>query len=162
MEQKMKNQLIHFAVLAEKQGYEAAKKVIMESKDAGLDKDFALHIAYLSEKYGQLIGQDAIYFPEKYDKRSENEKIADMIAGNNAHLNPEFGKEEKLYREGGLEEVPGTNGRVFGMPTPNKEECLSIAAMINQGTADIINNPDIEANKAIEKEQFLRGLQQGK
>lgn len=72
-----RNQMIQFAVIAEKQGYEAAKKVIMESKDSKLDKDFALHIAYLSEKYGQVIGQDAIYFPDKYDKRTENEKRKD-------------------------------------------------------------------------------------
>lgn len=132
MKQEIRNQLFLFATMAEKQGYEAAKKAIMESKTPGLDKDFALHIAYLSEKYGQVIGQDAIYFPEKYDKRSENEKIADMIAGNSAHLNPEFGKEEKLYRIGGLEEVQGTG--VYRMPTPNKEECASIADMINKGT----------------------------
>ena len=159
MEQENQNQLIHFAVLAEKQGYEAAKKVIMESKDAGLDKNFALHIAYLSEKYGQVIGQDAIYFPEKYDKRSESEKIADQITGSSEHLNPDFGKETKLYRVGGLEEVPGTNGIAWRMPKPNKEECSNIAAMINQGTADIINNPGMEARKAIGKEQFLRDFQ---
>lgn len=159
MKQEIKNQLIQFAVMAEKQGYEAVKKVIVESKVPGLDKDFALHIAYLSEKYGQVIGQDAIYFPEKYDKRTENEKIADQIAGSSKHLNPDFGKEEKLYRVGGLEEVPGTNGSGWRMPTPNKEECSGIAAMINQGTADIINNPGMEARQAMKQGQFLRDFQ---
>lgn len=159
MKQGIKNQLIQFAVMAEKQGYAAVKKVIMESKNADMDKDFALHIAYLSEKFGQIIGQDAIYFPEKYDKRTESEKIADMIAGSSVHLNPEFGKETKLYHVGGLEEVPGTNGGAWRMPKPNKEECSSIANMINQGTADIINNPGMEARKAMEQGQFLRDFQ---
>lgn len=138
--EEIRNQLIQFALLAEKQGYEAAKKVIAESEVPGLDKDFALHIAYLSEKFGQVIGQDAIYFPDKYDKRTENEKIADQIAGSSKHLNPEFGKEEKLYRVGGLEEVPGTNGGSWRMPTPNKEECSVIAGMINKGTTEVLAN----------------------
>lgn len=152
-----RNQMIQFAVIAEKQGYEAAKKVIMESKDSKLDKDFALHIAYLSEKYGQVIGQDAIYFPDKYDKRTENEKIADAIAGSSAHLNPDFGK-EKGYRIGGLEEVPGTHClRPIELP---KEEAGSIAAMINQGTADIISNPGMGAQQAMEQGQFLRDFKE--
>ena len=146
-----RNQMIQFAVMAEKQGYEAAKKVIMESKDSKLDKDFALHIAYLSEKYGQVIGQDAIYFPDKYDKRTESEKIADAIAGSSVHLNPDFGK-EKGYRIGGLEEVPGTHSlRPIELP---KEEAGSIAAMINQGTAGM------SAQQAMEKGQFLRDFKE--
>lgn len=158
MKQEIRNQLFLFATMAEKQGYEAAKKAIMVCKTPGLDKDFALHIAYLSEKYGQVIGQDAIYFPEKYDKRSESEKIADMIAGNNAHLNPEFGKEEKLYKMGGLVEIPGTNGGAFGMPKPNKEECLSIAAMIDRGTQDILEHPGINPAEAMANANLLREL----
>lgn len=158
MEQRIKNQLIQFAVLAEKKGYEATKKVIMESKDEGLDKDFALHIAYLSEKYGQVIGQDAIYFPERYDKRTDSEKIADSITGSSVHLNPEFGKETKLYHIGGLEEVPGTNGCAWRMPKPNKEECSSIAAMINRGTQDILEHPGINPADAMANANLLREL----
>lgn len=158
MKQEIRNQLIQFAVMAEKQGYEAVKKVIVESKVPGLDKDFALHIAYLSEKYGQVIGQDAIYFPEKYDKRTDNEKLADQIAGSSEHLNPDFYDKDKIYRIGGLEEVPGTNGSVYRMPTPNKEDCASIAAQINRGTQDIMEHPGIDPAEAITHANLLREL----
>lgn len=154
-----KNQLIQFALLAEKQGYEAAKKVITEFKDPELDKGFALHVAHLSAKYDYSVGKDCIDFPDKYDKRTDSEKITDQITGSSVHLDPDFGKETKLYHVGGLEEVPGTNGGAWRMPTPNKEECSSIADMINQGTADIINNPGMEAHKAMDKGQFLRDFQ---
>lgn len=161
MEQKIKNQLIQFALLAEKQGYEAAKKAITESKTPGLDKDFALHIAYISEKYGQAVGQDAIYFPEKYDKRTEKEKIADSIAGSSVHLNPDFGKEEKAYQVGGLQEVPGTNGTVWQAPKADKEGCSGIANMINQGTLDIMGSPGKNPMQAIADGELSRQLQEG-
>lgn len=160
MEQKIKNQLIQFALLAEKQGYEAAKKAITESKTPGLDKDFALHIAYLSGKFGQVIGQDAIYFPDKYDKRTENEKIADQIAGSSKHLNPDFKKDEKSYLVGGLEEVAGTGGRSWQTYKPNKEECTGIASMINQGTLDIIASPDKNPLQAMADGELARQLQE--
>lgn len=161
MKQEIKNQLFHFAVMAEKQGYSAVKKVIMESKVAGLDKDFALHIAYLSEKFGQIIGQDAIYFPEKYDKRTENEKIADQIAGSSIHLNPDFKKEEKCYLVGGLQEVPGTCGSGWQTYKPNKEECNGIASMINQGTLDIMSSPGKNPLQAMADGELARKLQEG-
>lgn len=154
-----KNQLIQFALLAEKQGYEATKKVITEFKDPEMDKGFALHMAHLSAKYGYLVGKDCIDFPDKYDKRTDSEKIADQITGSSVHLDPDFNKETKLYHVGGLEEVPGTNGGAWRIPTPNKEERSSIADMINQGTADIVNRPGIDPAEAMRQGQFLRDCQ---
>lgn len=70
-------------------------------------------------------------------------------------------KEERLYHEGGLEEVPGTNNTVWRMPKPNKEDCSGIASMINQGTLDIINNPDKDPLQAMSDAETKRKLKEG-
>ena len=69
--------------------------------------------------------------------------------------------EEKVYREGGLEEVSGTNGSVWKMPKPNKEECGGIASMINQGTLDIMNNPEKDPLQAMADSETKRKLKEG-
>lgn len=68
--------------------------------------------------------------------------------------------EEKMYRVGGLEEVPGTNGVIWQLPKPNKEECSGIAAMINQGTLDIMSNPDKDPLQAMADNDAKRKLKE--
>lgn len=158
-----KSVLVQFALLAEKQGYVAAATEIKKTwnKNSDWDIDWALRIAHLSEKFGYSVARQAIDNPDKFDNRTEKEKIADTIAGNNAHLNPDFGKEEKLYRDGGLEEVPGTNGTVLQMPKADKEGCSGIASMINQGTLDIMGSPDKNPLQAMADGELARKLQEG-
>lgn len=161
-----KNQLISFALLADKQGYAAAAKSIKEqwSSNSDWDKDWALRIAYLADKRGYSIAQQAVNNPHDFDNRTEEEKIADTISGNNAHLNPELKElkpnKEQLYRGGGLEEVSGTNGLVWQIPKPNKEDCSGIAALIDQGTQDIMERPGIDQEEAMRDANFLRELKE--
>lgn len=155
----MEHELLYLvAKIAEKQGYKKAKEVIAKwNDDADVDKYWAMHIAHIaaSDDLGIQAAYHAIEHPEQWDRRTETEKMADMILGYNAHFDPEYGNDEKQYFVGGLQEVKGCP-RAWRLAETPQEETNSFAAMINADTKAILKHPDMQPREAMKHESFMR------